>query len=63
MDGAAFHQQALQNYEELGKQIEALKVEYNNLHKYLEAVGLIEKKPARTRTRKPKAAQTTTTST
>lgn len=56
-----FHQQAMQNYAELGRQIEGLKAEYNTLQKYLETLGLIAKKPTKTRTKKSTAAQTTTT--
>lgn len=58
---SAFHQQALQNYAELGKQIEALKTEYDTLEKYLEALGLIAKKATKKRTKKTTAAQNTAT--
>jgi hypothetical protein len=57
----AFHQQALQNYAELGQQIEALKTEHDTLKKYLENLGLIEKKIAVKRTKKATAAQNTAT--
>ena len=56
----AFHQQALQNFADLGKQIEGLKLEYNTLQKYLEALGLIAK-PVKKKTKKTTTTQTTTT--